>query len=913
MDMPTGSHKPLRKRKKTKRNHRPERLCITEKLESSRIKQVLARRKTALQMTETLARGLPTQLQTLRSSSFQPEIQLMESHTLSPFVIHLADLVPSPQEFLDLQEQPSTFVNFLETAPLLPSVLPEWTWEPAPLSDVTLESEDLAMQLKEATNEQIPWWHLIALPSFSFLRKKAEVQKILPQEKSIVLPENIFAYFDFPETEGEEEADVVDFEDLTNSACEQMPITPAQAFRFPSFHFPQISFPQIKIPSFSLPFLTLPQGWHRAIGAFVLVSFAFVLPLHAMNLMQEIRHTQKQVTTFGQEGLSLFETGATHMLGFSVADANQSFFRASTQFTSAKEKIQELGTGTSLILSALPATHASYQTGQHLIQIGESLSLAGLRISEGLETMNQELQPTTTSRLALFSQAVEAALPHIQTAVSELSQVDISRIPESQQATFTLLETRLPVLSSSVEEFLEFSEMLSTILGADGSKRYLLIFQNNTELRPTGGFMGSYAEIKVHNGEIEEMTIPGGGTYDLQGSLQTSFIAPEPLQLLNARWEFQDANWFVDFPTSARTLISFYEDAGGPTVDGVIAINATSVAKLLGLLGPVEMDDYGRTINEENFLFEAQKIVELEYDQEVNQPKAFIGDLAEVLVDRLIQGDANTFLALLTALNQGFSERDVQLYFTQDTLEKQVLDLGWGGAIEQTTGDYLLITDTNLGGGKTDGVIGQQADLTISIDKKGVITNTLTLTRTHFGIPGALFTGVNNVDYVRVYVPKGSTLLSASGFSVPDDSLFEIPSPDWTIHDELYYLEDTYQRDLRSGTDMYEESGKTVFGNWIQTKPGSSSTIQFTYRLPFTLSDALSSDFLSQIKQAIGLSQTIPYTLTIQKQSGVLDRTTDVHFLFPESYSLLWSSHDVDQATFINQTDQFFATLLEHN
>ena len=104
----------------------------------------------------------------------------MESHTLSPFVIHLADLVPSPQEFLDLQEQPSTFVNFLETAPLLPSVLPEWTWEPAPLSDVTLESEDLAMQLKEATNEQIPWWHLIALPSFSFLRKKAEVQKILP-------------------------------------------------------------------------------------------------------------------------------------------------------------------------------------------------------------------------------------------------------------------------------------------------------------------------------------------------------------------------------------------------------------------------------------------------------------------------------------------------------------------------------------------------------------------------------------------------------------------------------------------------------------------------------------------------------------------------------------------------------------
>src|SRR3989339_468312 len=96
----------------------------------------------------------------------------------------------------------------------------------------------------------------------------------------------------------------------------------------------------------------------------------------------------------------------------------------------------------------------------------------------------------------------------------------------------------------------------------------------------------------VLRGEIERINLPGDGSYNLQGALQLRVEAPKPLSLLNARWEFQDTNWFPDFKASAQKLLEFHASAGGPTVDGVIAVNARFVADLLNILGPVEMPSY---------------------------------------------------------------------------------------------------------------------------------------------------------------------------------------------------------------------------------------------------------------------------------------------------------------------------------
>ncbi len=484
-------------------------------------------------------------------------------------------------------------------------------------------------------------------------------------------------------------------------------------------------------------------------------------------------------------------------------------------------------------------------------------------------------------------------------------------IPSEHRELFLQLAAQLPLVTETVESFVELSGVAEEILGANGVKRYILVFQNNTEMRATGGFMGSFAEVKVHDGVIEHLNIPGGGTYDLQGILQDNYISPKPLQLLSARWEFQDANWFPDFPSSARQIIQFYESAGQPSVDGVVAVNATYVADLLKLLGPIDMPEYGRLIDSENFIFEAQKIVELEYDKEENRPKAFIGDLAPKLLDRALEQSSENFLDYLDAFAEGLVERDIQLYFSDDNIQQQILEEGWGGAVRQTPDDYLMLVNTNLGGGKTDGVIEEDVHVDVNITENGTVENTVTIKRTHHGLKTALFSGVNNVNYTRLYVPKGSELLSASGFSIPADTLFDIPDEDWIVDDDLYFAATRETTHKESQTAITEESGKTVFGNWVQTKPGTTSETIFTYRLPFKVSTNEKEGWEIKMKELLNIPQTQRYTLTVQKQSGIVDRMTNVSVHLPAEKDVLWSSHDLERATLRNETDGFIGVLFQ--
>ncbi len=890
---------------------------VTSKTQSLELKRALARRTKRQTHTELIDHAVPKamlfqgMLKTY-STSNKPSV-LHGSHTFSPFVLQLKPTIPSPESLLEEAHLPNLQVNLLwrHSAPELRRTVS------VPLTDgLHLDEERIVSQLTDGMLAARGWsafsrpltTPVSVLPPLRLTLPKTHHEALrydtpsLPRFSSDAfipqtLPEDIFAYFDFP-----------DEEEVTVDTSVSL-----DAFDIELEDDPEPLAPKQKLwtrPSWKLP--TLDFGWQRAIVSFVALSFVFVLPLHAMNVVQDLRSTKADLETTGEEAVSLLSLGAQAALARDATSASQDFRSASDRFQSAKQSIADLGAGTDLLLSVLPAIQSSYSSGEALVEAGHELAIAGSRISEGYVAMENEISPTPVSRLNLLEVYLLSTVPHLESALVALKKVNLDAVPEQHRETLTRVQSSLPALIATIEEFRSFYALAKQLLGAEGTKRYLIVFQNNTEIRPTGGFIGSFAEVKVRDGVIEHLNVPGGGSYDLQGTLQENHRAPEPLQILSARWEFQDGNWFPDFPTSARQLMQFYQDAGGPSVDGVLAVNATFVAELIGLLGPIEMEDYGLTINEENFIFEAQKVVEYTYDKAANTPKAFIGDLAPKLVERAIEKTAEDFMATLDYLNAGLSRKDLQLYLSDETLEREIIERGWGGEVKWTDQDYLMVVDTNLGGGKTDGVIEQDVDVQVNISEDGTITNTLTISRTHYGIQGLLFTGVNNVDYLRVYVPKGSTLLSATGFSIPDKSLFDVPDDDWTIDDDLAYGLLTTTIDPVSGTLISEEHGKAVFGNWVQTKPGTTSTVTFSYTLPFKL-DALEggSAVLASLKSLIGLPKTEQYSLLVQKQPGILDRTTRVEVQLPDDLSPLWSSHDLTQTEIENDADTLFAILFE--
>lgn len=671
--------------------------------------------------------------------------------------------------------------------------------------------------------------------------------------------------------------------------------------------------------------LNFPIHIHvRAIATFVVISFLLVLPLHAMQSLSSASSVKANITDAGQRAIDNLTRGASALSDNRFDLAGSDFSRATNDFKDADAALSGLHASVTSLVSIIPQTDRTYDSVRGLITAGSELSEAANIFSQAAEEVSGQSSTNLVTKLTVLRAYIEKAQPHVGLATIALEDVEPTVIPTDYADQVSNLKNKVPSLSKALSEFLTFSNTLKTILGENRKMRYLVVFQNNTELRATGGFVGSFAQIDVLNGEIVSVDIPQGGSYDVQGQLSAFVAPPQPLTLVNPRWEFHDANWFPDFPTSASKMMWFYEKSGGPTVDGVIAINATLMPDLLAILGDVEMPEYGRTIDSENFLFETQKIVEYEYkdlqladvSRKVAAPKKFIGDLAPKLLEKLKSADLATTLAVLDRLGTGLQEKDVQFYFDNNALESQMVTLGWSGSVIDTQGDYLMLIDTNLGGGKTDTVIDQNVDVQVDISEDGTVTNTVTITKQHRGLKTSLFEGANNVDYLRIYVPAGSEFLSGSGFEAPPLEAYDQTDLDLGFDDDLSLVMSGERKDAGTGTDIWNESGKTVFGNWVQTAPGESQTVVFSYRLPWkVISSDTSTGLIAAAKARLGFKDLQTYTMFVQKQSGVNTRQTNISLNLPSNRKLIWGSEDgdseADQIALRNQTDSFLRFLIE--
>lgn len=653
---------------------------------------------------------------------------------------------------------------------------------------------------------------------------------------------------------------------------------------------------------------------HRALAVFTACAMLLVMPLTAVRSITQARAAATDIQSLSGAAIDDFSAGAQAFSTSDFAVAEDEFSRAAQKFSEAEDQLSSMQASLAAIASVIPSTRRTYASGQGLIGAGSELSAVAGILSDAAGTIAPSKATDVVTKLELLAEAMEAAAPHVDAAAEHLEAVDPEVVPAEYQVRVASLQEYVPRLSTAVHEFLTFANTLSTVLGGQGKMRYLVAFQNSTELRPTGGFVGSFAQMDIGHGVIEDMVIPGGGTYDVQGQLNKFVAAPAPLGLINARWELQDANWFPDFPSSARKIQWFYENAGGPTTDGVVAINSGLVVKLLEVLGPIDMPEYGKTIDAENFMFETQKIVEFDYDKVANKPKQFLADMAPKLLAKMTDADLPTFLQVLDVVGEALAEKDIQIYFRQNELQAAVNTLGWSGAMARPSGDYLMLVNTNLGGGKTDSIITQDAHLDVVIDEDGSIENTLTLTKTHHGMKNALLTGRNNVDYLRLYVPEGSAIVSASGFEAPPDTLFETSEVPLAIDPDLSAAVSDVYADP-SGLDTWREGGKTVIGGWMQTAPGEVETISVTYRLPFSVAPLFTRDLFSSAKATLGFADMLPYTFFLQKQSGADTRQTTVQVHLPASLSAAWSSDTAilaDGLTFTNAEDAVARLLLTH-
>lgn len=584
-------------------------------------------------------------------------------------------------------------------------------------------------------------------------------------------------------------------------------------------------------------------------------------------------------------------TGAT-LAQKAVADLESADFNASsrdfqqayTALSEASDSLGTVGNGLAQATAFIPGL-SRISSGQGLLEGAKHLSAAGVSMSHMLSLLPVSKsgpgvsKPGNLSFLDLVDEAQRdsaSAAADIEAARKAFDRVRPEDVPADRRETFVSIRRKLPVIAAALDGFDKNAGLVRELLGENGPRVYLFLFQNNAELRPTGGFIGSYGLLKVDNGHIGKLFVDG--IFNPDGQLKEDIVPPAPIQKVSAAWSLHDSNWWPDFPKSAEKAMFFYEKTGGPTVDGIITLTPTVIEDLLRLTGRIDMPEYGVTIDADNFQQVVQAEVEENYDKSLNQPKKILADMAPVMFDRLFSIRSGAGLvSLADMLSRALDQKQILLYSPNDDVEALVDRAGWSGRMLETPRDYLSVVHTNLNGFKTDAVIEEKISHVAVVQMDGSVLDTVRITRKHTGgnTPYDWFNRVNS-DYLRVYVPEGSELVSASG------QTYEFPKAPLEYdalgfrRDRDVMIEENATKIDRSGTRISEESGKTVFGNWVYVSPGESVTIEYVYRLPFGVSPQ-GGDPAS-------------YSVLFQKQSGSEGSTLHSELSVPDRFTDEWHS-----------------------
>ena len=383
-----------------------------------------------------------------------------------------------------------------------------------------------------------------------------------------------------------------------------------------------------------------------------------------------------------------------------------------------------------------------------------------------------------------------------------------------------------------MDRLANFSQILPVLGGYPRPVKYLIVLQNNDELRPTGGFIGTYGILEVSNGSIVRLDTSDVYHLDMPASQSKDFKSEVPAPIkkyLNVdKLYLRDSNWSPDWPTSAKKIQDLYnleilavkKDAVPENFDGVIAITPRFITDLLYLTGPITVD--GKQYDKDNFQELLQYEVEVAYkdagEREWNR-KAVIGEILKELEIKLFDLPSSRWSGIFASFEQNLARKNILMNF-KDTYAQQIVKTFNGtGEIKASTSDYLMVVDANLAAFKSDRVMEKNVDYKLEERQDGLY-GIVTINYKHSG--GFDWKTTRYRSYTRIYVPLGSWLVKADGLS---EGQAEFGREDFSN----------------------PEAVKTFFGGFISVEPGRSGTLRFEYRLPVNIkSDNYSFFFQKQ-------------------------------------------------------------------
>lgn len=389
-----------------------------------------------------------------------------------------------------------------------------------------------------------------------------------------------------------------------------------------------------------------------------------------------------------------------------------------------------------------------------------------------------------------------------------------------------------------------FKPKLLDILGFNGQKVYVLVFQDSAELRPTGGFISAIGLLRLEKGRmISYKTI---ASYQVNASLGGLVTPPAEIgELLGEKnWYFHDSNWDADFPTTAETISWFLEKSFGENLDGVIAINSLSAKSLLVQMDHLTIDGYTEPISSENF---AQQL-DSHAEKSVVDNQTFVSSLLSGFIQEVFTQNPENFEQWLIAFVDQLSSGQIQIYLKDQTAQQILVQTKWSGLVGKPScfgqfiqngclADSVYQVEANIGINRANAQLETKTQDAINFQSDRV-DRTRTTTWINNATSNVWPKGAYKA-YVRWYLPKEAFLddLTVNGVSVFGPS-----------------------------SRVYFEHDRLVIATTIEVNTQSSIAAELKYHFSFDLA-----------KQAA-------YVFTDQNQSGKILNQYQATLSHPQSF-----------------------------
>jgi hypothetical protein len=473
------------------------------------------------------------------------------------------------------------------------------------------------------------------------------------------------------------------------------------------------------------------------------------------------------------------------------------------------------------------------------INNGKRIGEISIYVIEGLNSLNNVYSDNVNTREEFIS-----FIDSFKKANTSIQKVNLEREGLVNE------KNGINSITSFTELISNTSEILPQVMGLNSEKKYLILFQNNNEIRSGGGTVNAFGVVKINNGKIEKFKFFPAYLIDKNNNNSDASIAIQKY-LSEKKFLFKGSLDSPDTLKNTLTVLDLFKNYSDEKIDGVIYIDKNFIDEIIS-------SSNRNTTNSSDSIFNPTQVQYLSNNKKNDYFTSLLNNI------NFSSSENNSFvtLKLIKSIGESISKKSIYINLTDDNIQNSSsVNYLTGNLIDNRKSqinlirDYFGLSESNLASNVENTLISRSVSKKISIEQDGKLYSTVSISYKNNSVKNTK-ENKEYKNYLRIILPKEAVIQEISIGGRKQD---------------IFFVSET-----SSSNDQLEVSrevlgDKIVYGFLVSIPPEALKTIKLNYSTPFIVSEKPST----------------AYSLIIYKQPGMVSYTFDLSFSLPKEYVII--------------------------